>query len=36
MMTATFYIEMHNEHRHWQSDLAMWRDDVGLWQEEYQ
>jgi len=27
-------LNMHQEHRAWESDIKMWNDDVEMWQEE--
>lgn len=27
--------ELHADHRHWKTELAMWRDDIDLWQKEH-
>ena len=33
-MTASTHINMHNEHRFWESEISVWRDDLRAWQHE--
>ncbi len=31
----TCAIEMHSDHRHWNSELAMWKEDITNWRSEH-
>lgn len=33
-MTSTTHMDMHNEHRLWESEISLWRDDLRAWQQE--
>lgn len=33
-MTASTHMNMHNEHRFWESEIGLWRDDLRAWQHE--
>ena len=31
----TCAVEMHSDHRHWNSELAMWEEDISNWRSEH-
>ena len=33
-MTSTAHLNMHGEHRLWESHISQWRDDLRAWQHE--
>lgn len=33
-MVGQSHLEMHVDHQHWLTELALWRDDIDLWRQE--
>ena len=33
-MSAKLHLEMHQNHRLWESEIGFWRDDIRAWQHE--
>lgn len=33
-MSADIHVEMHHDHRQWESEIRFWRDDIAAWQKE--